>query len=114
MQVHATEEKTNYRPLVAVIGITLWASISLQAGVARVGRLRRFANSAETAVINQLLLFIFKYLRLVGGQRGIRTPDGVAPIPVFETSAFNHSAICPCNSGFSGLGRFRQPVFSGQ
>ena len=31
----------------------------------------------------------------VGGERGIRTLDGLAPIPVFETGAFNHSATSP-------------------
>ena len=30
-----------------------------------------------------------------GGQTGIRTLDGLAPMPVFKTGAFNHSAICP-------------------
>ena len=30
-----------------------------------------------------------------GGQRGIRTPEGLAPLPVFKTGAFNRSAICP-------------------
>ncbi len=34
-----------------------------------------------------------KYIN--GGQGGIRTHDRVTPIPVFETSAFNHSATCP-------------------
>ena len=31
-----------------------------------------------------------------GGQGGIRTLDGLTPMPVFETGAFNHSATCPC------------------
>ena len=30
-----------------------------------------------------------------GGQRGIRTPEGLATSTVFKTVAFNHSAICP-------------------
>src|SRR5581483_2852703 len=30
-----------------------------------------------------------------GGRGGIRTHDGIAAIPVFETSAFNHSATLP-------------------
>ena len=30
-----------------------------------------------------------------GGERGIRTPDRVAPMPHFECGAFNHSAISP-------------------
>ena len=32
-----------------------------------------------------------------GGEGGIRTHDRVAPILVFETSAFNHSATSPQN-----------------
>ena len=30
-----------------------------------------------------------------GGEGGIRTLDGLLPIPVFETGAFNHSATSP-------------------
>ena len=30
-----------------------------------------------------------------GGETGIRTQDGVAPMPVFKTGAFNRSAISP-------------------
>jgi hypothetical protein len=30
-----------------------------------------------------------------GGEGGIRTHDGLAPILVFKTSAFNHSATSP-------------------
>ncbi len=30
-----------------------------------------------------------------GGQSGIRTLEGLAPLPVFKTGAFNHSANCP-------------------
>ena len=30
-----------------------------------------------------------------GGGRGIRTPERVAPLPVFKTGAFNRSAIPP-------------------
>ena len=30
-----------------------------------------------------------------GGRGGIRTPDGLAPMPVFKTGAFNHSATRP-------------------
>ena len=33
--------------------------------------------------------------RASGGESGIRTHDGVAPIPVFETGAFVRSAISP-------------------
>ena len=38
-----------------------------------------------------------------GGERGIRTLDGLAPIPVFETGAFNHSATSPCRACCSHL-----------
>ena len=31
----------------------------------------------------------------IGGERGIRTPERVAPLTVFETAAFGHSAISP-------------------
>ena len=38
----------------------------------------------------------FQWLgRRGGGERGIRTPDRVAPMPHFECGAFNHSAISP-------------------
>ena len=30
-----------------------------------------------------------------GGQGGIRTHEGLAPLLVFKTSAFNRSATCP-------------------
>ena len=30
-----------------------------------------------------------------GGQRGIRTPDTIAGMPVFKTSVFSRSTICP-------------------
>src|SRR5215471_12955841 len=30
-----------------------------------------------------------------GGESGIRTHDGLAPMPVFKTGALNHSAISP-------------------
>ena len=30
-----------------------------------------------------------------GGETGIRTQERVAPLPVFKTGAFNHSAISP-------------------
>ncbi len=34
-------------------------------------------------------------LLVIGGERGIRTPERVAPLTVFETAAFGHSAISP-------------------
>ena len=30
-----------------------------------------------------------------GGEKGIRTPERVTPLTVFETAAFDHSAISP-------------------
>ena len=32
----------------------------------------------------------------VGGEGGIRTHEGLAPLPVFKTGAFNRSATSPC------------------
>ncbi len=37
----------------------------------------------------------FKEQGKYGGRGGIRTPDGLAPMPVFKTGAFNHSATRP-------------------
>ena len=37
----------------------------------------------------------FKALEGNGGEGGIRTPDGLAPMPHFECGAFNHSATSP-------------------
>lgn len=37
----------------------------------------------------------FRIHHSFGGQRGIRTPDTLSRTIVFETIAFNHSAICP-------------------
>ena len=42
----------------------------------------------------------FKELRspfYFGGERGIRTLDGVSPIHTFQACAFNHSATSPCS-----------------
>jgi hypothetical protein len=33
--------------------------------------------------------------KLNGGEGGIRTPDGLAPMPHFECGAFDHSATSP-------------------
>ena len=44
------------------------------------------------------LLIYLKTLNTIiisGGETGIRTQDGVAPMPVFKTGAFNRSAISP-------------------
>ena len=33
---------------------------------------------------------------MFGGEGGIRTPEWLAPLTVFETAAFNRSATSPC------------------
>ena len=38
-------------------------------------------------------------MELSGGRGGIRTPDGLAPMPVFKTGAFNRSATRPQKHG---------------
>tara|TARA_A100001388_G_scaffold207943_1_gene158511 strand:- start:189 stop:299 length:111 start_codon:yes stop_codon:yes gene_type:complete len=35
------------------------------------------------------------FTKVDGGETGIRTQERVAPLPVFKTGAFNHSAISP-------------------
>jgi hypothetical protein len=35
------------------------------------------------------------FLRVFGGEGGIRTPDRLAPMPHFECGAFDHSATSP-------------------
>ena len=44
-----------------------------------------------------------------GGQGGIRTLDGLAPMPLFESGAFNLSATCPQIMGIykEGAGAFQ-------
>ena len=37
-------------------------------------------------------------LLINGGETEIRTQERVAPLPVFKTGAFNHSAISPLES----------------
>ncbi len=54
------------------------------------------------------------------GQGGIRTPDTLACITVFETAAFDHSATCPwkyfttvpqaCHGGRSLAGLFKGTI----
>ena len=47
-------------------------------------------------VPNQKYRKTIKILRLdIGGEGGIRTPDGLAPMPHFECGAFDHSATSP-------------------
>ena len=42
---------------------------------------------------------------LIGGGRGIRTPETLASLAVFKTAAFNHSAIPPiCLSAYQSIG----------
>ena len=43
-----------------------------------------------------LLLYTF----ISGGEGEIRTHERVAPLPVFKTGAFNHSAISPFASKY--------------
>ena len=47
-----------------------------------------------------------------GGETGIRTQDGVAPMPVFKTGAFNRSAISPLESFlFDGCNIFNYKTY---
>jgi hypothetical protein len=39
---------------------------------------------------------INKLRNMHGGRCGIRTHEGLAPLPVFKTGAFNRSANLPC------------------
>ena len=47
------------------------------------------------------------------GEGEIRTPDGVSPMPVFETGAFDHSATSPCAALTAALNDFQKIVRSG-
>ena len=38
---------------------------------------------------------LLKYIESNGGEGGIRTHEGLAPLPVFKTGAFNRSATSP-------------------
>jgi hypothetical protein len=38
-----------------------------------------------------------------GGETEIRTQERVAPLPVFKTGAFNHSAISPLASFYNQI-----------
>ncbi len=48
-----------------------------------------FDTIADNAV------FEFRYIDCFGGSGEIRTHEQVAPLPVFKTGAFNHSATLP-------------------
>ena len=53
-------------------------------------------------------------MKAVGGQGGIRTHEGLAPLPVFKTGAFNRSATCPLGHAASvpgGACHVRNAVF---
>ncbi len=40
------------------------------------------------------------YIEIDGGEGGIRTHEGLAPLPVFKTGAFNRSATSPLQKAF--------------
>jgi hypothetical protein len=56
------------------------------------------AKPLENAIVSKGL----SYFR--GGERGIRTLEGLAPLTVFETAPFNHSGTSPFrkNTGLAG------------
>src|SRR6516162_11886220 len=51
------------------------------------------------------------FLRDAGGESGIRTHDGLTPMPVFKTGALNRSAISPtsCDPVVTPQGGLRAP-----
>src|SRR3954465_5663575 len=49
----------------------------------------------EIPAAESLILLGFRLGQASGGEGGIRTPDGLAPMPHFECGAFNHSATSP-------------------
>ena len=62
------------------------------------GHLSYWIKNFEWRIKKSILLFLnssFKILNFQTGQGGIRTPDTLAGITVFETAAFDHSATCP-------------------
>ena len=46
--------------------------------------------------INSQVFVFIVIIFLNGGEGGIRTHGGLAPTPVFETGAIDHSATSPC------------------
>ena len=46
-----------------------------------------------------------------GGETEIRTQERVAPLPVFKTGAFNHSAISPLVSVYVNNAKFSTKNF---
>ncbi len=58
----------------------------------------------EAAIENYQAISIWN-----GGEGGIRTPDGLAPMPHFECGAFNHSATSPWRQA-DGIASLRRRV----
>ena len=52
-----------------------------------------FLKQAEKLFVSTCTIEIF--LRCNGGEGGIRTLEGLSPLPVFKTGAFNRSATSP-------------------
>ena len=71
-------------------GAFLWAMKDRRANCARFGRLR----------LGWARLYRHQSS---GGQGGIRTHEGLAPLPVFKTGAFNRSATLPVMVGLGGI-----------
>ena len=55
-----------------------------------------FDETNENSVTGKFLV-----INAIGGERGIRTPDEVAPMPPFQGGTFNRSAISPIIFNFS-------------
>ena len=58
--------------------------------------LMNYTNYTTIQLYNYTNYTNFTNFQMKSGEAGIRTLDGVAPITVFETAAFNHSATSPC------------------
>ena len=50
------------------------------------------SNQPQKQINRKIIVLTFHNY---GGQSEIRTHEGVTPLPVFKTGAFNRSAICP-------------------
>ena len=87
----------------------LFAFILLVAGVVSVPIASRFGLELEP---KRLWAMRKRMIGLGGGQSGIRTLEGLAPLPVFKTGAFNHSANCPFESPASVSFRHCHPQTS--
>src|SRR5437868_2243956 len=53
-------------------------------------------------------------LKSIGGRGGIRTPDGIAPTPDFESGALNHSATLPAISTKERRAEHMSPGFASE